>query len=108
MDQEATPSTSVSAPSPVITIILTDSTHYPSPPKNTKYEVSPTLTGQQFRDKLAEELGYPKDSFEIKVRQQLIESGEERTIESLGVVNKSFVTISRRNGTKVSTRLRAW
>lgn len=75
---------------------LVDCTSYP--PKVVKLESYSSWTGQQFRERLATELGHSIDTFdqqcEVEYNRIRIEVRDQRTLFELRIADSSVVTIS--------------
>lgn len=84
-----------------VNVIVWDSCHYPSPPKKSEMVQALNSKGEDLINKLAEEMGYPKDAFEVKWNQNTIEPVEQKTLRELGFNKKEKIYISRRQGVKV-------
>jgi hypothetical protein len=94
MDSQDSPSS--------VQVIVFDATHFPSPPKKHEFTLLKTETGQELRNKIAQELGYTKDAFDIKFGKITLELDEAKTLEQLSFTPKSVVHLYRRQGTQES------
>jgi ubiquitin C-terminal hydrolase len=87
----------------LISVVVLDSCHYPSPPKRIEIVLSKNTTGENLVNKIADECGYTKDVFEVKWGKLVIEPDEHKTLGELGVPPKVIISASKRQGKEIVT-----